>query len=671
MNGDAGRRATPDALNDARETGVGEVPAGVAAGKPANVVADKPATVVEVVERAMRVHPRARMLNYKRGGRWHTLSSEEFLRRVGHVAAGLHALGLARGDRAAILSESSPEWVVADAGCQFAGVVGVPIYPTLAPRQVCYILKDSGASVLFAQSRAAFERVRDELADCSSLSRVVLLACETGEDEKGEADGKAATEITQGIEAATTATDDEKVLTLARLEDLGRALAASRPGLCEELARAVRPADLATIIYTSGTTGEPKGVMLTHSNLVSNLIDTSDRLAFNSRDVALSVLPLAHIYERGAMFMYLHHGAHVYFAESLDRIGDNMREVRPTIVVAVPRLYEKIFERIKDRAAAGGRLKTAVLMWAVNVAKRWARHVVWGRRVPPLLAAQHRLASRLVFSKWREGVGGRIRLFASGGAALPEELGLIFYGAGLPIVQGYGLTETSPVIAVNGPADNRVGTVGRPIRHVEVRTASDGEIETRGPNVMLGYYNKPDETAAAFTPDGWFKTGDVGALDAEGYLRITDRKKELFKTSGGKYVAPQVLEQRIKQSRFVNQVVLVGEGRKFPAALIVPDWELLRSYAQLKGLDIKTRADFCRHPRILDLLQRQVDSLTQDLSRFERVKRVALLEHELTIEGGELTPTLKVKRRVVDEKYRDVIDRIYAEAEKQGLGDRG
>jgi long-chain acyl-CoA synthetase len=596
---------------------------------------DEPATLVEVVERAMRVHARDGVLNCKREGRWRSISSADFMRRMRHVALGLHALGLARGDRAAVLSESSPEWVLSDMGCQLAGVVNVPVYPTLAPQQVCYILNDSGASLIFIQNREAFERVRAGLSGCDALRHIIFL---TGEAASGVG-----------------------ALTLGELEDVGRALESERPRLADELARAVRPEDLATIIYTSGTTGEPKGVMLSHANIVSNLIDTSARLAFNSRDVVLSVLPLSHIFERGAMFMYLHHGATVFFAESLERIGDHMREVRPTVIVAVPRLFEKIYERIKDRAAEGGRVKAALLAWAVSVAKRWARRVVWKKRVPLLLAAQHRLASRLVFSKWRAGMGGRVRVFASGGAALPEELGLVFYGAGLPIVQGYGLTETSPVIAVNDPFDNRVGTVGQPISRVEVRIASDGEIETRGPNVMLGYYHKPQETAAVFAEDGWFKTGDIGALDAEGYLRITDRKKELFKTSGGKYVAPQVLEQSIKQSRFVSQVVLVGDGRKFPAALIVPDWEMLRSYAQRKGLDLKTPSEFCRHPRILDLFQRQVDSLTQDLSRFERVKRVALLERELTVEGGELTPTLKVKRRVIAEKYREVIDRIYAE----------
>jgi long-chain acyl-CoA synthetase len=601
--------------------------------------AEAPSTIVEVFERAVALHARPDVLNYKLGDEWLAISSEELARRVRHVALGLHALGLRRGDRAGILSESSPEWVIADVGCQFAGVVNVPIYPTLAPQQVCYIMEDSGALLLFVQDAVAYGRVREALAGCAALSTIVLMT--------GDAAGAG------------------RVVTFSELEARGAALEAERPDLAKELAGSVGAQDLATIIYTSGTTGEPKGVMLTHSNVVSNLVDTSDRLAFRPEDVVLSVLPLSHVFERGAMYMYLHHGARVFFSESMERVGDNMREVRPTLIVAVPRLFEKIYARIKDKAAEGGRVKTALLMWAVGVAKRWAHAKVWEGRVPVWLTLQHAAATRLVFSKWREGVGGRIRLFLSGGAALPEELALLFYGAGLPIVQGYGLTETSPVITVNAADDNRIGTVGRPIRHVEVRTASDGEIETRGPNVMRGYYNKPEATREVFTADGWFKTGDIGTLDREGYLRITDRKKELFKTSGGKYVAPQPIEQRIKQSRFVNQVVLVGAGRKFPAALIVPDWEMLRSYAQHKGLDCKTPAEFCRHPRVLDLMQRQVDSVTEDLSRFERVKRVALLERELTVEGGELTPTLKIKRRVIAEKYREVIDRIYAEAEAE------
>jgi long-chain acyl-CoA synthetase len=426
------------------------------------------------------------------------------------------------------------------------------------------------------------------------------------------------------------------------------------------LAQAAKPADLATIIYTSGTTGEPKGVMLTHANLTTNLIDSSGHLNFSDTDIVLSVLPFSHVFERLAMYMYLYHGMSVFYAESMDKIGDNMREVRPTIMLCVPRLFEKIYARIKDKAAEGGKTKTALLMWAVAVGRSYVERTLAHKKVPFLLALKYKLASALIFSKWREGVGGRIRLFVSGGAALPDEIGYVFASAGLPIVQGYGLTETSPVICAGTLEENRIGTVGRPIRNVEVRIAEDGEIEARGPNIMRGYYNKPEATAAVFTSDDWFKTGDIGTLDGDGFLRITDRKKELFKTSGGKYIAPQPIEQRIKASRFVNQVVLIGNGRKFASALIVPDWEQLRSYAQLKGLNLATPAEYCRHPRILDLFQRQVESLTADLAQYERVKRIALLEHELTIEGGEMTPTLKVKRRVVDEKYREVIDRLYA-----------
>ncbi|HYP53348.1 MAG TPA: long-chain fatty acid--CoA ligase [Pyrinomonadaceae bacterium] len=595
---------------------------------------DEPTTLPEVFERAARLHRKPDALSYKRGGTWRHISSDELMTRARAVALGLHGLGVRRGDRVGVLSESRPEWVLTDAGCQFAGAVDVPVYPTQAPPQVAYILNDSGARVLFVQNAEAFARVFEAIQDCEALERVVFL-----EGEKADADF---------------------ALTLDELEASGRALGTERPGLAEELARAVRPDDLATIIYTSGTTGEPKGVMLTHSNLVTNLVDSSNHLAFGESDVVLSVLPLSHVFERLGMYMYIHHGMSVYFAESMEKIGDNMREVRPTVMLCVPRLFEKIYARIKEKAATGGKLKSALLSWAVETGKRWARLVTEHKKVPALLALEHKVASKLVFSKWHEAVGGRMRLFVSGGAALPEELGYIFYGAGLPIVQGYGLTETSPVIAAGSLEENRIGTVGQPIRNVEVRIADDGEIETRGPNIMRGYYNKPEATREVFTADGWFKTGDIGALDAEGFLRITDRKKELFKTSGGKYIAPQPIEQRIKQSRFVNQVVLIGQGRKFASALVVPDWEQLRSYAQLKGLDLKTPAEFCRHPRVLDLFQRQLDALCGDLSRFERVKKVALLENELTIEGGELTPTLKVKRRVVDEKYKHVIDRLYA-----------
>jgi long-chain acyl-CoA synthetase len=332
--------------------------------------------------------------------------------------------------------------------------------------------------------------------------------------------------------------------------------------------------------------------------------------------------------------------------------------------VGVPRIFEKIFARVKEKTAEKGRLNIAVLNWAVAVAKQHAKLSVAHQKIPALLACKHKLADKLIFSKLRQALGGRIRLLISGGAALPEELGYLYIGAGLPIVQGYGLTETSPVITAGVVEDNRVGTVGKPIRNVEVRIAADGEIETRGPNVMQGYYNKPAETAAVMTDDGWFKTGDIGTLDEDGFLRITDRKKELFKTSGGKYIAPQPIEQMIKGSRFVNQVVLIGNGRKFPAALIVPDWESIEAYTQLKGVKAGSRIELCRNPRIIDLFERQIAGLTPDLANYERVKKVALIPNELTIAGGELTPTMKVKRRVIDEKYAEVIDALYEEAER-------
>lgn len=429
------------------------------------------------------------------------------------------------------------------------------------------------------------------------------------------------------------------------------------------LTSAIRPDDLATIIYTSGTTGEPKGVMLTHSNLVSNVIDSAGHLSFNKNDCVLSVLPLSHVLERVAMYMYIHHGMAVFFGESLEMIGPNLREVRPTIFVGVPRIFEKIYGRVKEKSAEKGRLNVAILNWAVTVAKAYARLAVRHRRIPALLRLKHKIADKLLFGKIRAGMGGRIRLLVSGGAALPEELGYIYIGAGLPIVQGYGLTETSPVITAGRLDDNRVGTVGKPIPNVEVRIAPDGEIETRGPHIMRGYYNKPAETRAVMTDDGWFKTGDIGTLDEDGFLSITDRKKELFKTSGGKYIAPQPIEQMIKGSRFVNQVVLVGNGRKFAAALIVPDWERVESYAELKGLNTRDRGELCQHPRVIDLFERQVAALTTGLANYESVKKIALIENELTIEGGELTPTMKVKRRVIDEKYKDVIDKLYEAAE--------
>ena len=598
--------------------------------------ADEPRTLVDVFKAVARRHKRSDTLNYKRDGTWVAVSSDEMLARIRWIAAGLHSIGVNHGDRVAILSESRLEWTLADAGCIFAGAVDVPIYPTLAPAQVKYILNDSGSCVLMLSSHKKFLELRDVLPECRALKQIIFF----------EPDG-------------VTPTNG---LTLAELEEKGRRAQETQPQLNDRLENQTTPTDLATIIYTSGTTGEPKGVMLTHYNLVTNLVDSSGHLSFGSHDTALSVLPLSHVFERQALYMYLYQGMAVYYAESLETIGANLREVRPTILVGVPRIFEKIYARIRERAAEEGRSRVVLLSWAVDVARDYARRVVFHQPVSPWLKLKHGVATRLIFSRWRQAFGGRMRLLISGGAALPEDLGYIYLGAGIPILQGYGLTETSPVITTGQLDDNRIGTVGKAIPNVQIRIAEDGEIEVRGPNIMRGYYNKPEETRATFTEDGWFKTGDIGTLDKDGFLRITDRKKELFKTSGGKYICPQPIEQAIKGSRFVNQVVLIGNARKFPAALIVPAWEHIDSYVKVKGIQPMSRAQLCHDPRIINLFERQIEKLTPHLAKYEKVKRIALLENELTIEGGELTPTLKVKRRVIDEKYRDVIEQLYAES---------
>jgi long-chain acyl-CoA synthetase len=596
--------------------------------------ADAPATLVDVFEFVARRFKRPDTLNYKKGEVWVSISSDEMIARARGIAAGLYSLGVRPGDRVALLSESRPEWTLTDAGCLFIGAVDVPIYPTLTSSQVRYILKDSGARVLMIVDDTKYRQLAEILKECPQVEQLVFFEAETK----------------SGVG-----------MTLAELEKRGGDLEQAQPDLIGALASKIQPEDLATLIYTSGTTGEPKGVMLTHSNLASNLVDSSRQLSFAEGDVALSVLPLSHVFERQAMYMYLFRGMAVYYAEAIDKVGANLREVSPTILVGVPRIFEKIYARIRERAAAEGKLNVALLSWAVDLAREYARHMVERRKPSWWLRLKHRVAARLVFSRWKRAFGGRIRLLVSGGAALPEELGLLYLGAGIPIIQGYGLTETSPVISSCSLDENRIGTVGKPIRNVEVRLAPDGEIETRGPNVMLGYYHKPEATKEVFTEDGWFKTGDIGTIDEDGFLRITDRKKELFKTSGGKYIAPQAIEQLIKGSRFVNQVVLIGSERKFPAALIVPDWELVNSYAQLKGIRPQSRSELCQNPRIIDLFERQVAAQTPDLAQYERVKKIVLLENEFTIEGGELTPTMKVKRRVIDEKYRSLISRIYEE----------
>jgi long-chain acyl-CoA synthetase len=592
-----------------------------------------PKTLPEIFLRSRDEFNMPDALSYKRDGEWKKISSAELVQRSENIALGLYSLGLRKGDRAAILAANSPEWTLADAGCQFAGILDVPIYTTLSADSVKYIICDSEARVFFLQDHKTYQRLESVIRECPSIEKIVVFS---GEEEDG-------------------------LMSFAGLEAAGAALHTEDPGLIYELSSAVKPDDLATLIYTSGTTGEPKGVMLTHANLISNVVDASEKYSFSGRDTSLSVLPLSHVFERTGMYVYIMAGMRVFYAESIDKVPENLKEVRPTIFIGVPRIFEKVFERARTKAALAGRVSEMVFDWAIEVAKEYAALLEKGETVPMALTAKHSIADKVVFSKLREFFGGRLRYCITGGAALPDEIYLIFTGAGISIMQGYGLTETSPVVSSNNPQAVRVGTVGRPIRNVKVRIAADGEIEVSGPGVMRGYYRKDEATQEAITADGWFKTGDIGEIDDDGFLKITDRKKELFKTSGGKYIAPSPIEQILRSSRFVNQAVLVGNERRFPAALIVPNFEMLESYARLKELDIHTPAEFCRHPRILDLFARQIDAATVNLGKFEKVKKFALLEGELTVENGELTPTLKVKRRIVDEKYRDIIDAMYQE----------
>jgi len=573
-------------------------------------------------------------LSYKQDGEWKLISSQEIIDRSEKIALGLNSIGISKGDRVAILAANSPNWTLADAGCQFAGVIDVPIYTTLACDSVEYILRDSAAKAIFLQDKETYDRIAVAINANPTLEKVILFT--------DSADG-----VTNGI-------------SLAELERLGDDLRSERPDLIAELIDATQASDVATLIYTSGTTGEPKGVMLTHANIISNVVGAAEKYSFEGRDVSLSVLPLSHIFERTGMYVYLMYGMAVHYAESIEKVPDNLKEVRPTIFIGVPRIFEKVYEKARIAAAKSNPIRERIFDWAIEVAKEYASTLERGEVVSMALSAKHNLADKIVYQKFRDFFGGNLRFCITGGAALADEIYLIFTGAGIRIMQGYGLTETSPVISSNNPQNVRVGTVGKPIRNVEVRIAADGEVEARGPGVMLGYYHKDEATKEVFTDDGWFRTGDIGEIDPDGYLKITDRKKELFKTSGGKYIAPSPIEQRIKASRFVSQAVLVGSERKFPAALIVPNFEMLESYAEHKGLEIKTPEEFCSNEKIIDLIERQVAKETEGLSQFEKVKKIALLPTELTVDGGELTPTLKVKRRVIDEKYRAVIDELYS-----------
>jgi len=596
------------------------------------------ATIADLPFHVLGRHPKPLLVGQCRQGTISGLSTRDWFDRLRDVALGLGSLGVKSGDRVAIMSESRPEWLLTDLAILTLGAVTVPVYSTLTPAQARYIVQDAGARLAFVSTAEQLEKLQRIRHELPALEAIVAF---------------------DPVEASSPS-----VLTLDTVAQRGHARLTGESGVgrgFRDLAREVRPEQLATIIYTSGTTGEPKGVMLSHRNLVSNMIGGRAVVPVDEHDVSLSFLPLSHSFERLVSYIYLAHGVTIVFAESMDTIGRDMGVVQPTVMTGVPRVYEKFQARILERGGALPQPRRTLFQWGVRVAMARGRAQAQGRRTGPVLALETTIADRLVFAKIRESVGGRLRCLASGSAPLPVSVAEFFAGIGLPITEGYGLTETSPIISANPLSAPRLGTVGKPIQDVEVRIAEDGEILARGPNVMMGYYNKPVETAAAMQ-DGWFHTGDIGAVDAEGYLSITDRKKDLLVTSGGKKIAPQPIEAALKRSPLVAEVLVLGDRRRFAAALIVPEFTALERRLRDLGRPPGERDPLVRREDVLALYQEIVDGLNRELSQFERIKKFRLLPREFTIESGELTPTVKVRRRAVEQNWTAEIEDMYRES---------
>ncbi|MDB4884392.1 MAG: hypothetical protein JWL95_3158 [Gemmatimonadetes bacterium] len=604
----------------------------ISSGGPRNT---PPGTLTQLYFDALARHDKPDALQAKVKSVYQPISSRTVADRVRRLALGLQELGVQAGDRVAIFSENRPEWAIADYACLTASLTDVPLYPNLPSEQAAYILRDSGAVAIFVSDAEQAAKITEVRHECPALRQVITFAAER----------HAGADLTMAeVEARGAAVDDD-----------------ARRMRYREHALTVKPDDVATLIYTSGTTGEPKGVMLTHDNLYSNVMAAAIQIPFQGDDVCLSFLPLSHIFERMAgHYLMFHVGCSIAYAESIDTVPIDMQAVRPTIVLSVPRLYEKMYARVLENALSGGAIKKRIFFWARAVAERWADVKLAGGEPRGLLALKYRIAQKLVFSKLQARTGGRLRYFVSGGAPLAPEINKFFFAAGLVILEGYGLTETSPLITVNTPRWFSIGTVGRPAPGVEVTIASDGEILTRGPHVMKGYYNKPDATRDAIDAEGWFHTGDIGEI-RDGFVAITDRKKDIIVTAGGKNIAPQPIENMIKTNKYVSQAVLIGDKRKFPSVLVVPNWEQLEKWARIKNLLWTQRSQLLEMPIVHAKMEKEVFGKCAGLARYEMPKKVALLEHDFSIERGELTPTLKVKRRVIDKTYREVIDKLYQE----------
>ncbi len=572
----------------------------------------------------------------KVGGTYQPVSTAELVDRVRRLSKALRDLGVEPGDRVALMSENGPHWPTVDFATLCIGAVLVPIYPTLLPDQSSYITKDCGAKVVFAETTAHLEGLLSHEDELPDVRQFVII--------KGES-------------------KHPKVTTLAALLEKGTGV---DPADFEARARAVKPDDLATFIYTSGTTGTPKGVMLTHRNIASNVSSGLSVLNLDPKFTVLTFLPLSHSFERTVDYCYFLTGCTIAYAESVNTVPQNMQEVKPNVFVSVPRVYEKFHARVYEQVSQGSPIRQKLFHWAVALGRQALPYRLKRQKPPGLLGFQLGLADKLVFKKIHERLGGRFVFAISGGAPLSRDLAEFFWGAGVPIFEGYGLSETSPVLTVNTREHVKMGAVGRAIPGVELMIAADGEILAKGPNIMKGYWGMEKETAEVIDSEGWFHTGDIGEIDSEGFLRITDRKKELIINAYGKNVAPAPIENSLKGSRYISQAVVIGDQKKFLSALLVPDFEALKSWGAKNGVGDTGNEALIAHPQVRELIRTEVEAVNANLAGFEKVGTWELLPNEFTLETGELTPTQKVKRRVINQKYGEIINRLYERADKAG-----
>ncbi|MGI0105781.1 AMP-dependent synthetase/ligase [Salinimicrobium sp. WS361] len=571
--------------------------------------------------------PREKSLVTKYNGKWEALSSQEYVDQANAMSRGLLRLGIQPNDKIAVISTSNrTEWNIMDIGILQLGAQNVPIYPTISEEDYEYVLNHSESIYCFVSDKEILDKVN------TIRSNTQLKGVYTFDEIPGADNWK---EI---LKMGEDQSNQDEV---------------------EARKKAVKEDDLATLIYTSGTTGRPKGVMLSHKNIVSDVLLSSDRVPFEfGTYTSLSFLPVCHIFERMILYLYQYYSVSIHFAESIDKISDNLKEVKPHVISAVPRLLEKVYDKIIAKGSTVGGVKQKLFFWSVELGLEYEPYGANGWWYETRL----KIARKLVFSKWKEGLGGRIELIVSGSAALQPRLARVFAAAGIPVMEGYGLTETSPVIAVNDQRNHgfKIGTVGKVLKDVEVKIAEDGEILCKGPNVMMGYYKEPEKTKQAINGDGYFHTGDIGELDSEGFLKITDRKKEMFKTSGGKYVAPQVIENQMKQSRFIAELMVIGEGEKMPAALIQPDFEFVREWAKRKHIEVgPSNADLIHNEEVKKRIQEEVDFYNQKFGSWEKIKKFELTPDVWSIESEHLTPTMKLKRRNIIKLYQDLYDGIY------------